>query len=90
MILRATIGCRCVCRVFFFTLFFLEIFPLLFTKYFFFIPLYLSMALGQPNLGRIYFFFYLWLVLVEGSHELLAILSLILHINLDLGGWNLS
>ena len=32
--------------------FFLHIFPLLFTKYFFFIPLLLSMALGQPNLGR--------------------------------------
>lgn len=51
MILRATVGRRCVCRVII-SFYFLDIFPLLFTKYFFFIPLLLSMALGQPNLGR--------------------------------------
>jgi Zn-dependent protease with chaperone function len=42
----------CVAFQFFFS--FLEIFPLLFTKYFF-IPLLVSMALGQPNLGQILF-----------------------------------
>lgn len=63
-----------------FFFFFLDIFPLLFTKYFFFIPLLLSMALGQPNLGRIFFSTF-GFHLKALSYELLAIQSLDLHIN---------
>lgn len=80
MILRATIGRRCVCRFFLF----LELFPLMFTKYLFtFFPF--SKARWQLNM-RWRSSLNLWLMSLFGSsYDLLVILSLNLHINFGFG-----
>jgi hypothetical protein len=79
MILRATIGRRCVCRVIFFFFFFLDIFPLLFTKYFF-LSLYSFQWHGDNQIWDEIFSLLFWLPF-ESSYELLVIQSLDLHIN---------
>lgn len=80
MILWAMIGRRCVCRVInFFFLSFLTYSPFC-SPNIFFIPLLLSMALGQPNLGRNLFSTF-GFHLKALSYELLVVRSLDLHIN---------